>query len=166
MWLQSLVFSSPLVTEIFQIFLILLPFRALCILAPNLRIRKTKASIGHFGLHVPASIPPGCLLGTTPLPLPAQGLWVRLTPSQATRDKPRASQSWEWMTWGQAPTKCQSHQSQSLVLSFNYWERETHLAEVAELQRHERVQPVVNKLSLCHRVTGSKEGEPLRKQEP
>ena len=82
----------------------------------------------------------------------------------------------------------QSYQSESLVLSFNYWERETLLAEVAKLQRHkpgeawgrrdlawqwrerkgqpswETVQPVVNKFSLCHRVAGSKDREQLRKQ--
>lgn len=165
MWLQTLVISSLLVTEIFQIFLILLPFRALCMLAPSLRIWKMKADIGHFGLHVPASIPPGCLLGT--LLCHSQGVWVRLTPSQATRDNPRACHPWEWVTWGQAPTKSQSHQSQSVVLSFNFWERETliwlRLLSCKDIS--ERVQPAVNKLSPCQRVAGSKAREPLRKQE-
>lgn len=74
---------------------------------------------------IPPSCPsPGYLLGTIPLPLPAWEVWIRVTPSGATRDNFRSVHPQEWRIWGKGTDQSQSHQSQSLDSDFHDWERE------------------------------------------
>lgn len=154
-----------------RLFCIFLPFRALCRLAPNLKILKTKASMGHFA--------PDCQ-ESSPVPFPSEERlkWISVTvlPSfhsswLSSRDhsfaapSPRALDKVDTILSNQGQSQgipsmgvndlrtgtdqSQSHQNQFLVLSFNYWEAETlfwlRLLSCKDLT--ERVQPVVNKLS-------------------